>query len=99
MIWLPALEFVDLAQQILPSHRGSPLGKVRLATDFWPQGEGKKVPSWATARVSLGAGRLSLAIPMLGEAPAGWELALGARLQDCYLVFIHGSKAGSASSR
>jgi hypothetical protein len=87
----------DLVQNVLPSLRGSPLGKVRLATNFWPQGEGGKAPSWDTERVLLGAGRVSLTIATpapraaIGEGSAGRELALGARLQECQAVFTHGA--------
>jgi len=59
----------DLVQDVLPSLRGSPLGKVRIVTNLWPQGHAMKASGRATEHARVGAGRMALPIVSASSTP------------------------------
>ncbi len=58
----PAVCSSNLAHDVLPSRRGSSLGKVRLVTTLWPSGESTKTPRWDSGRLLVGTETVSLGI-------------------------------------
>jgi hypothetical protein len=59
----------DLVQNVLPSLRGSSLGKGRIATNRWPQGDAMKASDRAPELARVGAGRMALPIVSASSTP------------------------------